>query len=564
VGACLNGVLLVVLTSCSAFFDFDSQCENDGDCDGDRCFQGQCLTGPLPCASHFECDQNADLTGTELCIQGGCQQVIFDHPSGGGCSEMFGRLTDDPDNTLVVPILVSLAGGGSGFGPLTAANGFRMAARFANDSRGLGQRSVVMLICNDVSQFEAAEEVTRTVIERTGALSLLGPTGDNGLNGVLNVLVPNEVMLFTASPSLVVTNLVDNDLAFRTVPSDQLSLTGFEALPARLPDARIALMYRTDIITRRVLGEATAQALSDRLVASASYEGDAESYRAAATAIVEASGPEPVDLLIIVGQDEQGEVVNAYRDALPNGFENALPRIFTDTLGALSVASIIETNPDLTPFDIEAVLGAVVATDGFTSLYDANFNTDANLQLAGLFYDAAMLTLLAHAAAPDAKTGTELVRALRERVTAPNGMPIAGSDGVSAFGNAAAVLARGESIQYVQAAGGQPTRFDDKGDVPYPIISGTFLDPESTFFLPLRYLAGPVWLDACIGPGQPCTGGWTDAEDDPGQSCLASGIEGLGFCAPNCAPMGEASCPVDEMSCQPTEGEAGLCRVEGF
>lgn len=552
---------------CTAIFDFETQCEGDGDCGNDRCVAGECIAGALPCALHTDCDQRPAAdgapNGTELCIAGQCQALLFEHESGGGCTEMFGQVSDDPANTLVIPTLQSITGEGAAFGAETALNGYRMAARFANESGGLGQRTVVMVLCDDASDPTAAEDIARTIIDRSRATSMLGPAGDTNQDVIVNVTIPKQVMIFAASTSLLYSTLIDNDLAFRVFPSDQLSLEGFEALTRRYPDASIGLLYRSDAVVRRVLGETVRQAIVGESLSAASYVGlDSSSIAAAAQQIVDGNEGEAVDLLFVIGLAETGDVVSAYRDALPNGFAQKAPRIVTDAPGALIIPTVVAEIPEITPLDIEAIVGAAISTEDFASLYQAVLETNENLQLTGVFYDAAMLTILSHVAAPQARRGVELAAALRARITSPDGEMIAGSDGIRAFGNAAVALANAQNIQYVQVAGGRPTRFDANGDVGYPIIAGTFLDAEATFFQPLRVLFSGVWLDACAEPGAACGAGWTTGEDDPGQACVDVGLGLLSICAPVCDPDAGIMCPVEEMTCAPQQDESALCFIQ--
>lgn len=556
--------LMLGTAGCTAIFDFDSQCERDSDCAGDRCVAGECIAGALPCAVHTDCDQRPSPdgapSGTELCIANQCQALLFEHASGGGCTEMFGRVSDDPSNTLVIPTLQSITGEGAAFGAATALNGYRMAARFANESGAFGQRGVVMVLCDDASQPVAAEEIARTIIDRSGAISVLGPAGDTTQDVSVKVLIPKQVLSFAATTSLLYSTLVDNDLAFRVYPSDQLSLEGLEALTRRYPGSSIGLLYRSDAVVRRVLGETVRQAIVNESLSAASYIGlDPMSIASAVRQIVEGNGDEPVDLLFIIGLAETADVITAYREALPDGFSTKLPRIVTDAPGALIIPTVVAENPEITPFDIEAIVGAAISTEDFASLYQAIFETNENLQLTGVFYDAAMLTILAHAAVPQAQTGADLAAALRARLTDPEGQVIAGSNGIRAFGNAVVALANGRNIQYVQVAGGQPTQFDENGDVRYPIIAGTFLDAEATFFIPLRVLFGGVWLDACSEPGMACNGGWTDAPDDAGQLCVDVGLGLLSICAPRCTADGGVMCPIEEMMCMPQSEDLALC-----
>ena len=563
------GLLLSVgfAVGCTAVFDFEKQCDADSDCAGDRCIAGECIAGALQCTLHTDCDQRPAVdgtpNGTELCIAGQCEVMLFEHESGGGCTELFGRVTEDPAKTLVIPTLQSMTGEGSAFGPETALNGYRMAARFANESGGLGQRSVVMVLCDDASQARAAEEIAGTIIERTGATSMLGPTGEVSQDAILNVTIPNDVMIFGATSSLLFSTLVDNDLAFRVYPSDRLSLEGFESLARRYPNSSIGLMYREDVLVRRVLAESLIQALFNERVTAAGYEGaDATSIAAAAKEIADGNGGAPVDLLFIMGLGETADAVVAYRDALPMGFTQAQPRIVTDAPGALTIPSVVAAIDEITPFDMEAIVGAAISTEDFAALLRAAFDTNENLQLAGVFYDAAMLTLFAHAAVPEAQSGRELAAAMRARVTAPTGQPVQGSNGILAFGNAAVALANGGAIQYIQAAGGRPTAFDANGDVGYPIVAGTFPNADTSFFFPLRALFNGIWLDACTEPGSACGQGWTAEDDDPGQACVDVGLGLLSICAPLCDPDANVMCPIEEMTCAPQQDESALCFIQ--
>lgn len=559
--------ILLMSAGCSAIFDFETQCESDSDCAGDRCVAGECIAGTLPCAVHTDCDQRPGVegavNGTELCIAGQCQALLFSHESGGGCTEMFGRASDDPANTVVIPTLQSLTGEGAAFGAATAVNGYRMATKFANESGALGQRSIVMVLCDDASDVVAAEDVATTIIERAGATSMLGPAGDTSQDVIVDVLIPKQIMSFAATTSLLYSTLVDDDLAFRVYPSDQLSLDGLEALTRRYPGSSIGLLYRSDAVVRRVLGETVRQAIVTEELSAASYVGlDPASIAAAVKQVVDDNDGEAVDLLFVIGLAETGDVVTAYREALPTGFSEKVPRIVTDAPGALIIPTVVAENPEITPRGIEAIVGAAISTQDFASLYQAIFETNDNLQLTGVFYDAAMLTILAHVAEPQASTGLELAAALRSRLTDPDGQVIEGSQGIRAFGNGVVALANGENIQYVQVAGGQPTRFDSNGDVRYPIIAGTFLDPEATFFVPLRALFNGVWLDTCSEPGGPCDAGWTSAPDDPGQACVDVGLGFLNICAPVCDLDAGVMCPTPEMTCAPQQDESALCFIQ--
>jgi ABC-type branched-subunit amino acid transport system substrate-binding protein len=255
----------------------------------------------------------------------------------------------------------------------------------------------------------------------------------------------------SASTSPVITTLADNDFLFRSVPSDALQGVVLASVVEETGYTKVGVLYVNNDYGRG-LAE-TFEASFSGQVATLPYEPGQASYRGELREASEGGG----EALVLIGYPENG--ITILRQALEEGyFENF---VFTDGMKA---PEIIEAIGDSLNGSIGTTPQAVADSDGatkFTELYEARFGELPPKPFIDSAYDAAMMAALAMEKA-GSDDPTAIRDALREIANPPGTQILPGE-----FAKAKELIAAGEDIDYVGAAGSQ--NFDENGDV-----SGTF------------------------------------------------------------------------------------------
>ena len=609
---------MLPLAGCSAIFGFEEQCTTAADCTGpgQQCLSNLCVspavaglqdmgamtttTGPdmasgtdmaerdaqsgmvdasmemgptkMTCGTHQDCGVVTGSNGTitknegQLCIKGFCEQVLFKEGKG-ECDELYGAVSVNPADTIVVPAVNELTGTAAAVGQRNTLDGYKLAFDVINDLGFLGSRRAVLLSCDNNTDLETAVAVMERAIEVTGAISVLGPGfADIADEVAARVSIPKGVLGFTRSTSTRYSTLPDpQDVAFRTIPNDTQSLVGIVALMKRFGPKQVGLFYREDQLSIEVGGKAAIQKINEIgiQVVAGPYDGrDPESIKAAAQAVANATDSEgdPLDYIILFpGQEDLDDVVRAYVTALRNGFTNKVPLFITPTAGSRELPLIAPSrdksstgaHPKINPaLDLNAIVGNATVTTGFEQFFKLETNKDVFNTITAINYDSAMLLLLAHVAAGPpapggpALTGQDLSKAMRARILDLKAPEMVSWDRTS-LTEAGARLSTGQTILYKLSAGGAVATINAAGDAEFQIVAAAYADNTFDTLFPARVLLPGGWLDFCSMVGSQCATKWTRRADEPPQACVPppSPVLPTNICLPVCKVDGSLPCP---------------------
>ncbi|MCH8553126.1 MAG: ABC transporter substrate-binding protein [Natronospirillum sp.] len=335
-------------------------------------------------------------------------------------------------------------------------DGAQLAVQHVNDQGGiLGGRTLVMpsgdTACGDAAITQSSAD---RLINSENVTAIVGALCSGAtIAAANNVAVPaGVVMVSPASTSPALTDLDDNDLVFRTVPSDAFQGEAMGNLLISKGIQEVALAYVNNDYGRGLADafEATFEAQGGMVTARAGHEDNRADYRAD-LANLSAGGSET--LVVMAYADGSGQTM--LRQAWEGGF-------FTQFVGGDGMVG----SGLITAVGADAMEGTIFTRPGTldvpgTAVFEELAEgTDVNAD--GTFvsqsYDAAFLLALAiEYNGHDGREG--LNEALRAVATAPGETILPGE-----WEKARELIAAGEPINYVGASGDH--EFDDAGDVP--------------------------------------------------------------------------------------------------
>ena len=330
----------------------------------------------------------------------------------------------------------------------------------------LGGRKLVLLqgdsTCIDTTAASAAAD---RMVNSENVTALVGPLCSGETIAAANTAaIPGGVIVVSpAATSPALSGLDDNDLVFRTTPSDAYSGEALARLLDRRGHENIAITYVNNDYGKG-FADALAgafEALGGTVAANEAHEDGKADYRAEIGSLA-SSGAEMLVVLAYV--DGSGQTI--VRQALEGGDFSQFAG-GDGMIGDSIVAAVGEGK-------LDGFIGTKIGnpqTDG-TSIF-AEAAKAANLDPAGSFvaqsYDAAFLLALAiQKKGDDGREG--LSAALRDVATAPGEVILPGE-----WEKAVRLIAEGKDINYEGAAGSH--EFDDKGDVPGVVIETVIEGP---------------------------------------------------------------------------------------
>lgn len=367
-------------------------------------------------------------------------------------------LTTMAGAALAQDVKIGLIGGISG--PIAALappmiKASQLAAEHVNAQGGiLDGRKLVAVVGDSACSQQGGTDAAAKVVNVEQVVAMVGPfcSGET-LAAANTVNIPaGVVMISPSATSPELTNLKDNDLVFRTAPSD--SYQGQALARKLLADGtdKVAVAYLNNDY-----GKGFAEAFRDEFTAkggeiagySAHEEGKA-SYRSELAELASKGA----DTLVLIDYGD-GTGMTILRQALENGFfENFVggDGMKTDALIAALGAENLETFITSAPIGAESE-----GLEVFNKLYQ-EAGGDQSAVYATTSYDAAFLLALAIEKA-GAADRSKISAALREVASAPGEVILPGE-----WEKARKLIAEGKDINYQGAAGDH--EFDENGDVP--------------------------------------------------------------------------------------------------
>ncbi len=341
-----------------------------------------------------------------------------------------------------------------------------LAVQHVNEQGGIldgGTLSVVSAdtTCGDsTAAANAADNLVNTeqVIASVGALCS-GAT----ISAANNAAVPGNVVLISpASTSPALTGLDDNDLVFRTPPSDAFQGKAMAALLHSKDIGEIAITYVNNDYGKGFADalQASFEEMGGTVAANEAHEDGKADYRAELGSLA-STGVQ--NLVVLAYANGSGQTI--VRQAVESGD-------FTTFVGGDGMVG----DELFTGVDPSMVEGMIATKPGSPEIPGSEvyqgLATDAGLDASAVFapqsYDAAFL--LALAIEKNGSTEREGVSAaLREVATAPGETILPGE-----WEKAKGLIAEGTDINYEGASGSH--EFDEAGDVPGVIVEMTVED----------------------------------------------------------------------------------------
>ncbi|MCL7928556.1 ABC transporter substrate-binding protein [Halomonas llamarensis] len=345
-------------------------------------------------------------------------------------------------------------------------DGARLAVQQINAQGGLlGGQELVMpsgdTTCSDAS---AASNAADRMVNTEQVTAIVGAlcTGAT-IAAANNAAIPGGVLMVSpASTAPAVSALDDNDLVFRTVPSDAFQ---GEMLAKLLLDKGIDYVAVTYVNNDygRGLSDAFAEAFEaggGTVADNLGHEDNRADYRAELGAL-SATGADT--LVVLAYADTSGQTVmrQAYESGMFTqyvGADGMVGDSLVDAIGADVLDGMIATRPGSPDLPGSDIFNAAAEGAGF----------DPSAVFAAQAYDAAFLVALAIEQNGNAER-EGLSDALRSVANAPGEVILPGE-----WEKAAELIAQGTEINYEGASGTH--EFDDNGDVPGVVVEMTVED----------------------------------------------------------------------------------------
>jgi len=266
-----------------------------------------------------------------------------------------------------------------------------------------------------------------------------------------NVFIPNGVVACSpASTSPAITDLQDNDLIWRTPPTDALQGQVLAQVAMEREGASTAATMYVNNSYGQLLSESFASAFQDgggTVQNQVSFPKGANSY---SSQLNQAFSDDP-DIVVVIGYPESG--VQLFRDFYSE-YAGETPILVTDGLRDSDLPSNVG-NP-MSNVSGTAPLAAGPGTEYFNEQYQSEYGSEPGVFTSQAF-DATAVCLLANAAAGE-NTGSAIAGQMRA-VANPGGEEVTPSN----LADGLAMAAEGTEIQYAGAS--SAVDFDANGDL---------------------------------------------------------------------------------------------------
>lgn len=335
--------------------------------------------------------------------------------------------------------------------------GAKVAVAHVNVQGGLLQGEMIAMPSADTTCVDAsaASNGADRLINSEGAIALVGGLCSGAtIAAANNIAIPAGVpMISPASTSPALTDMDDNDLVFRTAPSDAYQGVMLANLLTAKGISEIAITYVNNDYGKG-FADALEAAFSGTVTANEAHEDSKADYRAELGSLA-STGTET--LVVLAYADGSGQTI--LRQAHESGDftryiggDGMVGQSLIDAVGADVLDGMIATKPG-TP--------DVPGKDVFAKEMNA-LALDPNAVFAAQAYDAAFLLALAiEENGTTDKAG--LSAALRKVASAPGEIILPGE-----WAKAKKLIAAGKDINFEGASGNH--EFDANGDVPGLIV----------------------------------------------------------------------------------------------
>jgi len=334
--------------------------------------------------------------------------------------------------------------------------GRNLAAEHVNAQGGLlGGDRLVMVLSDSQCDPKAGVDAGNKAVNVDQVVAIVGASCSGATNGMVqSVTIPAGVVNISDSATAPsITDLADNDLVFRTAPSDAYQGAALAKLAVSAGFKKLAVTYSNDDYNAgiaKVFAESFA-AMGGEVTANQVHEPNKASYRSE-IATLSGGGAEGLALFAYYG----GSGITIIRNSLETGSFGK----FMAADGMFDVSVIEQIGAENLKDNYMVTQAAADPENESYKLFAEAFKgtgMDPAAPYASHGYDATFLVALAIEKAGSADR-TKIAAALREVANAPGEIIRPGE-----WEKAKKLIAEGKDINYEGASG--PVDFDAKGDV---------------------------------------------------------------------------------------------------
>ncbi|MYA62950.1 MAG: ABC transporter substrate-binding protein [Dehalococcoidia bacterium] len=357
---------------------------------------------------------------------------------------------------LIVGNLNAFTGSIAEFGP-PLRNSVQLAASHVNRAGGVGGGSMLVISRDTAVNPVQGVDAARALVDVEGAVAIVGALSSGvTIASAQSVTIPKGVLLISgASTAPAITTLEDDDLLFRTTPSDAAQGAVLARLADELGYQTVGIMY-----INNVYGEGLAAQFEEsfaeyggQVTAKVPHEDTQPTF---ASELEKATEGNP-DALAVMSYTGQSRVY--VREALEGGYADTF--LFVDGVKGSEWIDEIDAWDEL-----DGTLGTAPGSEGnpalsiFETAYEETYGFPVTHPFMAEHYDATVLIALAAAKAGSTTDSAAIRDALRFVANAPGEVVGPGRDGIS---RALRLIAEGKDVNY-EGAGGI-VDFDENGDV---------------------------------------------------------------------------------------------------
>jgi len=362
--------------------------------------------------------------------------------------------------------------------PLTGSNGpigepiaetARWAVEQMNEAGGVQGCQVEYLLRDSQGQSAVGVDAARNLVDVQGAPAILGAISSGvSLPILTSVTAPSEVVQVSccsSSPSF--TQLAESGESggffFRTLPTSRAQGVVLGNIASESYETVSVIYINTDYgVNLADEFQEAYEAWGGTVLESVAYNQEQASYRPEVNSALAAGA----DALVLIAFPVDGATI--LREWISFGGPQEF--VLSNALRSDDVLEAVGAQYLEGALGVDNAQVSGPSVESFNADYQAAFDADPNRPGIHVNYDAAAVTLLAMAAAPEA-TGTAIRDHIRA-ITDPAGEEI--YPGVEGFTRAHELIEAGEPIRYVGATG--PLTFDVNGDVAGPVLIWTVTD----------------------------------------------------------------------------------------
>ncbi|TQQ81451.1 ABC transporter substrate-binding protein [Halonotius roseus] len=360
--------------------------------------------------------------------------------------------------------LAGCAGGGGGSGGRTLSQGVLMPLSGGLGNLGQPIRDAAVLpidLLEGNTEFTIDSQVEDTQTDPNAGQTAASSLVDSGYPAVTgaassevtiqvaeNVFIPNSVLACSpASTAPEITDLDDNNLIWRTPPSDALQGQVLAQVASDNIGASTAATLYVNNAYGQALSNSFVSAYGGTVQNQVSFPKGASSY---SSQLSQALSDDP-GVVIVIGYPESG--VQLFRDYYSE-YSGETPFLVTDGLQNSELPS--DVGNAMTNVQGTAPSAAGPGRDFFTTEYQNEFDSEPGVFTSQAF-DATAVCLLANAAAGE-NSGPAIAEQM-QAVANPGGEEVT----PSTLADGLAMAAEGTEIQYQGAS--SPVNFDENGDL---------------------------------------------------------------------------------------------------